>query len=53
MKCMRRFDPGNALVVQWLGPGAFTGEGPGSIPGQGTEILEAAQCGQERKKVSS
>ena len=27
---------GNSLVVQWLGFCAFTAEGPGSIPGQGT-----------------
>ena len=24
--------------------------GPGSIPGQGTKIPQAAQCGQEKKK---
>ena len=29
---------GNSLVVQWLGLCAFTAEGPGSIPGQGTKI---------------
>ena len=28
----------NSLVVQWLGLRAFTAEGPGSIPGGGTQI---------------
>ena len=30
-----------SLVVQWLGLGAFTAKGPGSIPGQGTKISQA------------
>ena len=29
---------GTPLMVQWLGLGAFTAKGPGSIPGQGTKI---------------
>ena len=29
---------GNSLVVQWLGLGTFTAEGPGLITGQGTKI---------------
>ena len=33
---------GNSLVVQWLGLHAFTAKGPGSIPGQGTKIRQAA-----------
>ena len=37
---------GNALVIQWLGYGTFTAEGPGSVPGWGTEILQAAWHGQ-------
>ena len=37
----------NSLVVQWLGLHAFTAEGEGSIPGQGTKILQAMQCGQK------
>ena len=32
---------GNSLAVQWLGLGAFTAGGPGSIPGQGTKISQA------------
>ena len=35
----------NSLVVQWLGLHILTAEGPGSIPGQGTKILQAAQHG--------
>ena len=30
---------GNSLEVQWSGPGTFTAEGMGSIPGWGTKIL--------------
>ena len=37
--------PGTPLAVQWLGLGAFTAEGLGSTPGQGTKILQAARCG--------
>ena len=31
----------HSLAVQWLGLGAFTAEGPGSIPGRGAEIPQA------------
>lgn len=31
-------DVRNSLVVHWLGFGAFTTKGPGSVPGLGTEI---------------
>ena len=34
---------GNSLAVQWLGLCALTAEGPGSIPGGGTNIPQAAQ----------
>ena len=37
---------GNSLVAKWLGLHTFTAEGPGSIPGQGTKILKAAQHSQ-------
>ena len=39
---------GTSLVVQWLGPGAFTAEGSGSIPGRGTKIPQATQGGQNK-----
>ena len=29
---------------------AFTAEGPGSIPGQGTKILQATLCDQKKKR---
>ena len=35
--------------VQWLGLCAFTAEGPGSIPGRGTKILQATWCSQIKK----
>ena len=35
------------LVVQWLGLGPLTAEGPGSIPGWVTKI---PCCGQKKKK---
>ena len=37
----RTGDGGNSLVVQWLGLCAFSAEGQGSIPGQGTKIPQA------------
>ena len=37
-------------MVQWLGLGAFTAEGMGSIPGQGTKVLQAMWHGQKKKK---
>ena len=36
---------GNSLTVQWLGLHAFTAEGLGSVPGQGTKI----PCGVIKK----
>ena len=42
---------GNSLAVQWLGLGAFTAEGPGSIPGWGTKIPQAVWCRQKKKKI--
>ena len=39
IKCTSR---GNSLAGQWLGHRALTAEGTGSIPGQGTKILQAA-----------
>ena len=36
--------------VQWLGLRIFTVNGTGSIPGQGTKILQAKRCGQKKKK---
>ena len=41
---------GSSLVVQWLGLCALTAEGPGSIPGQGTKIPQAAWHSQNKKK---
>ena len=37
--------PGASLVIQWLRLHTSTGGGAGSIPGQGTKILHATQCG--------
>ena len=41
---------GNSLVVQWLALCAFTAEGPGSIPGQGTKILQAMMTPRKKKE---
>ena len=41
---------GHSLAVQWLGLCDLTAEGPGSIPGQGTKIPQAAQRGQKTNK---
>ena len=51
MQLLRRI-LGNSLAVQWLGLCAFTAVGLGSIPGRGTEILQATWRGQEKKKES-
>ena len=37
-KFLKNFTIGNSLAVQWLGLGAFTAEGLGSIPVWGTKI---------------
>ena len=37
-------------MVQWLGLCAFTAEGMGSVPGQGTKILQAMQLAAAKKK---
>ena len=39
--------PGNSLAVQWLGLHTFTAMALGLIPGWGTKIPQAAQCGQK------
>ena len=36
-------------MVQWLLVCSFTAEGPGSIPGRGTKILQAVRWGQGKK----
>ena len=42
-------------MVQWLGLHMLTAEGPGSVPGQGTKILQAMWHGQktnsQKKKI--
>ena len=38
-------------MAQWLGLGAFTAGVPGSIPGQGTKILQVDLCGQKAKRT--
>ena len=40
---------GNSLVVRWVGRCAFTAEGMGSIPGQGTKIPQAVQRSKKKK----
>ena len=50
---LKRPNPWNSLVVQWLGLGSFTAVGPGSIPGLGTKILQAMHRGQKKKKKKS
>ena len=42
---------GCSLVVQRLGLGTFTAVGPGSVPGQGTKILQAMGHGKKKKKL--
>ena len=42
-------DLGNSLAVQWLGFCTYIAEGPGSIPGQGTKVLQTVWCSQKNK----
>ena len=42
-----QFNRGTSLAVQWSGLRASTAEGPGSIPGPGTRIPQAAWHGQK------
>lgn len=37
-------------IPWWLRLCASTERGAGSLPGQGTEITRARQCGQKKKK---
>ena len=37
-------------MIQWLRLCAFTAEGVGSIPGQGTEIPQAASAAKKERK---
>ena len=39
----------NSLAVQWLGLHTFAAEGAGSVPGQGTKILQAVRHGPPKK----
>ena len=41
---------GNSPVVQWSGLHAFTAKGAGSIPGQGTKILQDMPGAAKKKK---
>ena len=40
----------SSLVVQRLGLSVLIAMVPGSSPGQGTKILQVAQCGQKKEK---
>ena len=43
-------DLGNSLVVQWLGPCAFTAKGLGSISDWGTKLILQGGVGKKKKK---
>ena len=45
MRTLKREKGGNSLAVQWLGIGALTAKGPGSVPGQGKKNPQATWCG--------
>ena len=44
---------GNSLEVQWLGLCTFTAADVGSVPGQGTKILQGAWCSQKKVKLKA
>ena len=39
-------------MVQWLGLGAFTAMAPASIPGWGTNILQASRLSNKTKQIN-
>ena len=39
----------NSLAVQWLRLHASNAGGAGSIPGRGSKVLHAVQCGQNKQ----
>ena len=41
---------GTSLVFLWLGLCTFIAGGAGPIPGRGTKIPHATQCGQKKEK---
>ena len=47
LKVSKKKKKGTSLAVQWLDFHTSTAGGMGPIPGQGTEILQAAWRGQE------
>lgn len=47
--CFKILEWGTFPVVQWVRLHAATARSMGLIPGQGTKILHAAQCGQKNK----
>ena len=51
MYAIKNTNVGELLAVQWLGLCAFTTKRAGSIPGQGTEILQAEWHGPKKKKL--
>ena len=51
--CLSHFkkdEPGNSLVVQWLGLCSLTVEAPGSVAGWGTKIPQAVQYGPKKEE---
>ena len=49
-QCLQSSKKGTSLVVQWLRLCVSNARGVGLIPGQGTKIPHAIQCGQKKKK---
>ena len=50
MNRKRRTAPWGALLVQWVGLGAFSAQGLSSVPGRGPKIPEAEWCCQTKQK---
>ena len=51
--CIKNMCWGNTLVIQWLGLGAFTAEGPDSIPGLGTKVSQDAKQQQQQNVLNN
>ena len=46
----KEYTPRNPLAVQWIGPYACSSKGMGSVPGQGTKIMQLMWHGKKKTK---
>ena len=49
-KLIKELEDRNSLAALWLGLSTFTPMGPGSMPGQGTKVLQVTIALPKKKK---